>query len=152
MKNKLLISACTKLIAGLILIGLLLFPAAGTLHWPGAWLLLAILFIPMLIAGTILLIKSPELLQKRLNSKETESSQKLVVLLSLLMFVGGFIVAGLDYRFSWSAMPGWISAAAEPPPTIDWSACPSRYAWYMASVSYSAGCFSGFAKVLYSAA
>lgn len=112
MKSKLLISAVTKLLAGLVIIGLLLFPAAGTLHWPGAWLLLAILFVPMLIAGAVLLVKSPELLQKRLNSKEKESSQKLVVLLSLLMFIGGFIAAGLDFRFGWAGMFGWLNIAA----------------------------------------
>lgn len=104
---KLLINAITKFICGLLLVGLLLFLPAGTLAYPNAWLFIALLFIPMIILGVFLFIKSPELLKRRLDSKEKEKTQKGVVALSALLFLGGFIVAGLDFRFSWSEMPVW---------------------------------------------
>ena len=105
---KLLFNALIKFIFGLLLVGLLIFLPAGTLYYPCGWLFMAILFIPILIAGIILFIKAPELLKKRLDNKEKEATQKVVVLLSALVFLGGFITAGLDYRFSWSAMPAHI--------------------------------------------
>ena len=104
---KLLINAITKFICGLLLVGLLLFLPAGTLAYPNAWLFIALLFIPMIILGVFLFIKSPELLKRRLDSKEKEKTQKGVVALSALFFLSGFTVAGLDFRFSWSEMPVW---------------------------------------------
>ena len=106
---KLLISAITKYLTGILLFGLLLFLPAGTLHWSNAWLLMAILFIPMLLMGIIMYIKSPELLTKRLNNKEKRSTQKGVVAMSGLIFIGGFVVAGLNYRFGWHTLPNYIS-------------------------------------------
>lgn len=109
---KLLISALTKYLAGLLLVGLLLFLPAGTLHYPGGLLFCGLLFGPMLILGIVLFLKAPSLLEKRLKNRETQSQQKLVIGGSLLMFVGGFILAGLDHRFGWSRMPGWLVSAA----------------------------------------
>ena len=109
---KLLISALTKYLAGLFLVGLILFLPAGTLNYPGGWLFCGLLFIPMLILGIVLWRKAPALLKKRLRSKEKLSAQKSVIGLSLLMFVGGFSLAGLDFRFGWTAVPGWLVIAA----------------------------------------
>ena len=109
---KLLIQAVTKFAAGLLMVGLLLFLPAGTLRDPGGWRFCALLFIPMLILGAVLFWKAPELLKKRLATKEKESEQRAVIGASLLMFVGGFVVAGLDFRFGWSHMPGWVVTAA----------------------------------------
>lgn len=104
---KLLISAVSKFILGLILVAALVFIPAGSLNFFGGWLFLALLFVPMLILGVVLLIKSPALLQKRLNAKEKEGAQKGVVAASGLLFLAGFIVAGLDFRFGWSTVPNW---------------------------------------------
>ena len=106
-KKKLLISALTKFLAGLVLLGLLLFLPAGTFYYGNAWLFLGLLFIPMLILGGVLFAKAPELLEKRLQSKEKESAQKGVVALSGLMFIGSFVLAGLDFRFCWTYVPTW---------------------------------------------
>jgi len=112
MDKKLFSQAVIKYLSGLALISALLFIPAGTLKFWNAWLLIAILFIPILLMGIILAIKNPELLRKRLNAKEKEAEQKGVVALSALMFIGGFIVAGLDYRFGWSVLPkGAVFAA-----------------------------------------
>ena len=92
--------------------GLLLFLPAGTLRWPRAWLMLGILFIPMLVAGVVLLIRSPELLQKRLNAKEAQGEQRKVVGFSALMFAAAFITAGLSFRFMWFLLPEAVSWAA----------------------------------------
>ena len=105
---KLLISALTKYLAGLFLVGLILFLPAGTLNYPGGWLFCGLLFVPMLILGIVLWLKAPALLEKRLRSKEKLSAQKSVFGLSLLMFVGGFALAGLDFRFGWTSVPGWL--------------------------------------------
>ncbi len=105
---KLLINAITKFICGLLLVGLLLFLPAGTLNYPNGWLFIALLFIPILILGAFLFIKSPELLKRRLDTKEKEKTQKGVLAFSTLLFLGGFIVAGLDFRFGWSDMPLWM--------------------------------------------
>ena len=102
---KLMTRAAVKLLAGLAAMSLLLFLPAGTWRWPGAWRLLALLFIPMPIVGLVLYRNAPELLKKRLNSRETEPEQKKVVLLSVLIFVAGFVLAGLDFRFSWTPLP-----------------------------------------------
>ena len=111
-KQKLLISALSKFIAGLILMGLVLFLPAGTWNYFNAWLFLGLLFIPMLILGIVLFFKAPELLEKRLQSKEKESTQKGVVAASGLMFIGSFVMAGLDFRFGWTNVPVWVVAAA----------------------------------------
>lgn len=102
---KLLTQAVIKFLVGLLFVGILLFLPAGTFDYIYAWLFIGLLFIPMLILGTILFFKAPALLKKRLNAKEKESTQKGVVGLSTLFFILGFIVAGLDWRFKWSDMP-----------------------------------------------
>lgn len=102
MTKKLFLSALVKFSAGVILVGALIFLPAGTLHFPGAWLLMGILFVPMFLVGLIMMAKSPHLLRSRLNAKEKEAEQDLVVKLSGLMFLVGFILAGLDHRFGWS--------------------------------------------------
>jgi len=102
---KLLINALTKFLCGLLLVGFLIFLPAGTLHYAKGWLLIGLLFAPMLIAGFVMMAKSPDFLAKRLDAKERQATQKGVVALSGLMFIAGFVVAGLDYRFSWSQMP-----------------------------------------------
>ena len=109
---KLLIEALTKFICGVLLVGLLIFLPAGTLDYTYGWLMMGILFIPMLIAGFVMLAKFPEFLKKRLDAKEKQGKQKGVVAFSGLMFVVGFVVAGLDYRFGWSAVPNWVNIAA----------------------------------------
>ena len=107
MTVKLLFQGLFKFTFGLVLIGLLLFLPAGTLTYWNAWLFIGILFVPMLIVGVILMIRSPKLLRKRLNSKEEESEQKAVLALSGAMFLAGFIVAGLSFRFGWLMLPKW---------------------------------------------
>jgi protein-S-isoprenylcysteine O-methyltransferase Ste14 len=109
MTNKLLISALIKFFAGVILVGLLLFPAAGSFEFWQAWLLMGVLFIPMFVAGLILMKKNPSLLRKRLNAKEEQMEQKEVVLFSGLMFLASFVVAGLNFRFSWLVLPAWVT-------------------------------------------
>jgi len=105
---KLLLSALTKYIMGLLLVGVMLFLPAGGFDYGYGWLFIGLLFIPMLILGIVLLIKSPHLLQKRLDAKEKENTQKGVVAVSGLLFVAGFVVAGLDHRFGWSYVPVWV--------------------------------------------
>lgn len=109
MKRKLLISALSKYILGLLMVAFLLFLPAGTIAYFNGWLFIALLFVPMFLLGVILLLKAPDLLKKRLNHKEKEGEQKQVIGLSLLMFVGGFVAAGLDFRFGWTAVPNWMS-------------------------------------------
>jgi len=109
---KLLINALTKFFAGLLLVGLLLFLPAGTLSYPYGWLLMGLLFVPMLAAGFVMLFKAPELLARRLDVKEKRSSQKGVIGLSGLIFLAGFVVAGLDHRFGWTHMPIAVTVAA----------------------------------------
>lgn len=108
----LLISALTKYLAGLILVGLILFLPAGTPAYPNGWLFCGLLFVPMLILGIVLFLKAPGLLEKRLKNKETQSQQKQVVGAAALMFVGGFVLAGLDFRFGWTQVPIWLVSAA----------------------------------------
>ena len=109
MSKELLIQAIFKYLVGVILIGILLFLPAGTLNYPGAWLFMGVLFIPMFIAGVIMMLKNPELLRKRLNAKENQSEQSLVIKLSGLMFLAGFLLAGLNYRFQWIILPDAVS-------------------------------------------
>ena len=104
---KLLLSALIKFIMGIVLVGALIFIPAGTLAYINGWLFIGLLFIPMLILGTVLFFRSPELLGKRLNAREDENAQKGVVAISGLLFVAGFVTAGLDYRFGWSYVPLW---------------------------------------------
>ena len=112
MNAKLFSQALSKFLFGLIIISLLLFIPAGTLNYPNAWLFLALLFIPMFIAGIIMLIKSPELLKKRLNAKEEENEQKIVILISGAIFLLAFIIAGLNFRFGWSKLPQIVVVVA----------------------------------------
>ena len=106
---KLFLSAIAKFLLGVVLLGALIFIPADTLHYPQGWLLIGILFIPMFIAGLVMLAKNPALLRSRLNAKEKEREQSLVVKLSGLMFLVGFILAGLSYRFGWWMLPRWVS-------------------------------------------
>lgn len=112
MDTKLFLQAIIKFVMGLFLVGLLLFLPAGTFEYCQAWLLIIILFVPMFIAGLVMMKKSPELLKKRLNAKEEQSEQKTVIKLSGLMFLAAFVVAGLNFRFSWIVLPLWVSYAA----------------------------------------
>ena len=109
---KLLIEALTKFAAGLVLVGMLIFWPAGTIAYTYGWLFVGLLFGPMLIAGYVMLAKSPGFLKKRLDAKEKQAVQKGVLALSGLMFIAGFVVAGLDFRFGWSHMPAWVVVAA----------------------------------------
>jgi protein-S-isoprenylcysteine O-methyltransferase Ste14 len=107
MEKGLFIQAITKFSGGLVLVGLLLFLPAGSLHFWQAWLLMGILFVPMLIAGLVMMDRNPALLRKRLDAKEKESEQKTVVALSGLLFIASFVVAGLNWRFQWWVLPNW---------------------------------------------
>ena len=112
MTKKLLFQAILKFLSGIVLVGLLIFLPAGTLSFFNGWLLMGILFIPMLFAGLVMIVKNPELLKSRLNAKEKQKEQSLVVKLSGLMFIFGFIVAGLDFRFNWFLLPRGVSVAS----------------------------------------
>jgi len=112
MNIKLFFEAIIKFILGVLLVGLLIFIPAGTINYINGWLFMGLLFIPMFIAGIIMMIKSPGLLRNRLNVKEKELEQKNVVILSGLMFVFGFITAGLDYRFGWFQVPSVVVVIA----------------------------------------
>ena len=109
---KLVTEALLKFTVGLLLVGALIFLPAGTLLYFNGWLLLGLLFVPMLIAGFVMLAKSPDFLRKRLDAKEKQAAQKGVLGLSALMFIAGFVVAGLDFRFGWSVMPPWVIITA----------------------------------------
>lgn len=109
---KLALNAFIKFTVGVVVVGLLVFLPAGSFAYFNGWLFMGILFIPMLILGAVLLFKAPDLLEKRLDSKEKENTQKGVVAVSGLMFVGGFVLAGLDYRFGWSDVPMWAVLTA----------------------------------------
>ena len=109
MTKSLFFSAILKFAAGVILVGALLFLPAGTLRYPQGWLLMDILFIPMFLAGLVMMARNPGLLQSRLNAKEKEREQSLVVKLSGLMLLCGFILAGLSFRFGWWMLPRWVS-------------------------------------------
>ena len=107
MNKHLLTQALIKFLAGILLIGLLVFlPAGSVAYWQG-WLLMGVLFVPMFIAGIVMLVKSPDLLSKRLNAKEKESAQKTVVALSGLLFIISFVTAGLNWRLNWWILPDW---------------------------------------------
>lgn len=109
---KLLFEAILKFICGFLLVGLLVFLPAGTLNYKDGWIFILFLFIPILILGIVLFIKSPELLKKRLDGKEKQKTQSKVVAFSALIFILGFIISGLDFRFGWSSVPRIIKISA----------------------------------------
>lgn len=109
---KLLIRALLKFIVGFLLVGALIFIPAGSLTFVNGWVFIAALFVPMLILGAVLLVRSPELLEKRLKVGEKQGTQKGVVAASGVLFLAGFVVAGLDFRFGWSRVPAWVVAVA----------------------------------------
>ncbi|MCR4965632.1 MAG: isoprenylcysteine carboxylmethyltransferase family protein [Bacteroidales bacterium] len=108
MTSKFILQALSKFLLGVIVIGVLLFVSAGSFHYWQGWLLMGILFVPMFIAGLILMVKNPELLQKRLNAKEDQKEQKLVVAFSGLLFVASFVMAGLNWHYQWLMLPNWV--------------------------------------------
>ena len=112
MDSKLFIQAIVKYLVGLLLFSALLFIPAGTVNYWNGWLLMGILFVPILLVGIFLAIKNPVLLRKRLNSKEEQSEQKSVLIVGSLMFLSGFIVAGLDFRYQWLAIDPWVVVVA----------------------------------------
>lgn len=112
MSMKLFVGAITKFILGVVLVGLLIFLPAGTLTFFNGWLLMGILFVPMFVAGIVMMFKNPALLRSRLDAKEKQREQNLVVKVSGLMFLAGFIVAGLGVRFEWYCLPPSISIGA----------------------------------------
>ncbi len=112
MTKELFGKAILRFLLGITLVGALLFLPAGTLHWPAGWLFMGILFVPMFAAGVVLMAKNPALLQKRLDAKEKEDTQKAVLLASGVMFMGGFVLAGLSFRFGWLVLPDWVRYTA----------------------------------------
>lgn len=112
MNKGLVLKALVRFVFGIALLAVLVFLPAGTFGFANGWLLMGILFVPMLIMGIVLAFKSPELLERRLNSKENEDTQKGVVAMSGLMFVAGFVLAGLDFRFGWIRLPMGVSIGA----------------------------------------
>ena len=109
---KLFVSALTKFLIGLLLVGLLIFLPAGTLAYPGGLLFLCLLFVPMLLMGIVMLARARDLLRKRLDAKEKQAAQKGVQSLAGLVFIAGFVLAGLDFRFGWSDVPLPVVIAA----------------------------------------
>ena len=105
MNIKIFVSAIAKFLLGVVLVGVLVFWPAGALNYTGGIIFMCVLFVPMFIAGLVMMAKSPQLLAKRLNAKEKEKEQSMVVKLSGLMFLAGFILAGLDFRFGWIKLP-----------------------------------------------
>ena len=108
MDNKLLKDAIIKFVCGVVLIGVLLFLPAWDIKWRNGWILMAILFVPMLVAGIIMYKKAPDLLRSRLKAKETQSEQKDVISCSGIMFLAAFVLAGLNHHFGWTSLPSWI--------------------------------------------
>ena len=108
----LFLQAIGKFLLGVLLVGVLIFLPAGTLRFFNGWLLMGILFIPMFLAGLVMLFKHPDLLKSRLVAKEKQKEQSLVVKVSGLMFIAGFILAGLGFRLGWYVLPCWVSVAA----------------------------------------
>ena len=112
MTIKLFTQAILKFALGVVLVGALIFLPAGTFSFAGGWLLMVILFVPMFIAGLFMMAKNPSLLESRLDAKEKERDQNIVVKLSGLMFIVGFVLAGLDFRFGWSKLPFTVNIIA----------------------------------------
>lgn len=111
-KSKLLLNTLVKFFAGIILVGALLFLPAGTFNYFNGWLFISLLFVPMMILGIVLFFKAPDLLAKRLSSKEKEKTQQGVVKFSALIFLLGFVIAALDFKFGWSKVPLWVVIVA----------------------------------------
>lgn len=109
MRKRLAVQGIVKLLSGALTMGLLLFLPAGTLDYPGAWRLLCVFIIPAFVLGLVLLTAKPELLAKRLSTRETEPEQRRVLMLSSLIFAASFLLCALDFRFNWSAVPAWLS-------------------------------------------
>lgn len=112
MTKELFVQAVSKFVLGIVLVGLLLFVPAGTLTFWNGWLFMGILFVPMFFAGIVMMVKNPELLKKRLNAKEKQSEQSMVIKLSGLMFLMGFIIAGLGVRLEWYLLPKEVVIAS----------------------------------------
>ena len=112
MSMKLFVQAITKFVFGVVLIGILVFLPAGTLSFLNGWLFMGILFVPTFLAGIVMMIKNPDLLRSRLEAKEKRQEQSVVIKLSGLMFLAGFVVAGLDYRFGWLTLPKGVVIGA----------------------------------------
>ena len=112
MSMKLFVQAITKFVFGVVLIGILVFFPAGTFSFFNGWLFMGILFVPMFLAGIVMMIKNPDLLRSRLEAKEKRQEQSIVIKLSGLMFLAGFVVAGLDYRFGWLTLPKGVVIGA----------------------------------------
>ena len=112
MDKKLFVSAISKFLLGVILLGVLIFWPAGTLHFAAGWRLMIVLFLPMFVAGFVMMAKNPALLKSRLDAKEEQATQSAVVKLSGLMFLAAFVLAGLDFRFGWLPLPSWVSPTA----------------------------------------
>lgn len=108
MTKKLFFEALIKFVLGIVIVGLLIFVPAGTLDYVNGWIFMGVLFIPMFIVGCVMMIKNPKLLRSRLDSKEKQKEQRLVIKLSGLMFIIGFVLAGLDFRFKWIILPSWV--------------------------------------------
>ena len=109
---KLAFRGLIKMLIGFVFLAALVFLPAGTLRFANGWLFLGVLFVPILLLGAVLLWRAPKLLESRLDAKEKENDQKLVVLFSGVIFLVGFVLAGLDFRFAWLVLPSWISVAA----------------------------------------
>ena len=112
MTLKLFLQAISKFILGVVLVGVFVFLPAGTLHFYNGWLFMGFLFVPMFVAGLVMMLKNPDLLKKRLDAKEKQKEQDLVVKMSGLMFIAGFIIAGLGVRFEWYMLPRWAVITA----------------------------------------
>jgi len=108
MTGKLFAEAIVKVSLGIVLLGALIFGPAGTFDYWQGWLLMGVLFVPMVIAGFVMMLKNPDLLRKRLDAKEKEDTQKAVVAISGLMFIAGFVLSGLGVRFNWYMLPDWV--------------------------------------------
>lgn len=112
MSYKLFFQAITKFLIGALLVGALIFVPAGTIKFLNGWIFMGVLFVPMFIFGIYLMFKNPDLLKRRLNAKEKEGEQKTVIALSGLMFIAGFVIAGLNYRFGWVVLPNIVTIIA----------------------------------------
>lgn len=112
MSYKLFFQAITKFLIGALLVGALIFVPAGTIKFLNGWIFMGVLFVPMFIFGIYLMFKNPDLLKRRLNAKEKEGEQKTVIVLSGLMFMAGFVIAGLNYRFGWVVLPNIVTIIA----------------------------------------
>lgn len=108
MTKELLFQAILKFILGVVVVGILLFLPAGSFQYWNAWLFMGLLFVPMFLTGIIMMFKNPQLLKKRLNAREKQAEQSLVNKLSGLMFIAGFVIAGLNFRFQWIILPDWV--------------------------------------------